>query len=1103
MKKTLCWLIVMAMLVAMAPSVFATEDAGDVQTVTLAQETVQVPASWWGIGFEYEVPADGTATIVIGEDHPEGTCVEYGYRSNEENGNYFKTYKDTYTQTINVTAGETIQVDLCLIIMNEDGSEGAYTGGQASFTLTFTGVLPEGWEGGAGGDDEEETGNTLVVGDNTLTIASGEFDSAEYSFAATEAGTLNLSVVSAVASAVGGDVDWAEDLESIPVVMYVNGESVDGISASVEVAAGDVVTVMLTQGRMYVNGGYSWEIGLNLAFEAGEGGEEEEPAGNNMALGNNVLESGGYVNGEYVLVAPETGTLHITIRNWTCNSIEYKEDMLTYGWSKLLINDVQATSMTSTLEVTAGDVITFVLTSDSDNYVTNVYLSMEGFFEEPLGSEFNPVLLTPADLPITSIEIPAGGTVWYELEGFNEYELLVYGEDAYIVSYYYDYSTPWPHPLVPTYHYAEDGVATYDVMYSRVMIGNAGTEAATFEIDGHLPLGLWNNPAELVMGEQSFDVAFEQYAYYITWTAPEAGTLTLVFSGDLWRYTVCNIGDVDDWWDDGEYISGRQLSGDSDTVTLTVEAGDVVEINVGCSDENWDIPAGTITINASFEAGAGEEPEEPVVLGALELGDNVIELPRGATVASAYTFVAPETGTLYFAAVDFQYSASWTDGYEDNNDYMSDWTMYTIFSVNGEVMPYGFYGSVDVVAGETYTFTWEHGEYSNYGYLATINLSYSDELLPIAGIDFAMTPADLPMSTIEIPAGGQQLYRIDYNFSGYILQIYGENVYLYYEYYDWWGGGDVSGTIYPENGVIEYSIDELGCQEFYICNTGDEAMSFQMDYYAPEGGEHNPYVVEELEDIYVSAVAQEEFYIYFQWTSDMLGTITVIPERVNISFYNVTKDESGEWGSDWISYSVYVEPGDVLQILVNGYPEQDVEFYFTYDFVEGYRLGSEQNPFEVDLMAGLSVDIYNETLYYSWTPSESMTVTLGFAFLYEWSTNLPTITINGEEYTLGDELTVTAGEPLVFALTTINSVYGTLQATKVGGAEPTLLGDVNGDGAINYLDAMLIAQYYVGDITEEGLDVSAADVNGDGVVNYLDAMLVAQFYVGDIESFEP
>ena len=74
-----------------------------------------------------------------------------------------------------------------------------------------------------------------------------------------------------------------------------------------------------------------------------------------------------------------------------------------------------------------------------------------------------------------------------------------------------------------------------------------------------------------------------------------------------------------------------------------------------------------------------------------------------------------------------------------------------------------------------------------------------------------------------------------------------------------------------------------------------------------------------------------------------------------------------------------------------------------------------------------------------------------------------------------------------------------------GEADPdavaVMLGDANGDGVVNYLDAMLIAQYYVGDIVDEDLNLEAADVNGDGTVNYLDAMMVAQYYVGDIDAF--
>ena len=51
------------------------------------------------------------------------------------------------------------------------------------------------------------------------------------------------------------------------------------------------------------------------------------------------------------------------------------------------------------------------------------------------------------------------------------------------------------------------------------------------------------------------------------------------------------------------------------------------------------------------------------------------------------------------------------------------------------------------------------------------------------------------------------------------------------------------------------------------------------------------------------------------------------------------------------------------------------------------------------------------------------------------------------------------------------------------------------------LDAMMVAQYIVGDITEDVIDITAADVNNDGSVSVLDAMMIAQYIVGDITVF--
>ena len=56
-------------------------------------------------------------------------------------------------------------------------------------------------------------------------------------------------------------------------------------------------------------------------------------------------------------------------------------------------------------------------------------------------------------------------------------------------------------------------------------------------------------------------------------------------------------------------------------------------------------------------------------------------------------------------------------------------------------------------------------------------------------------------------------------------------------------------------------------------------------------------------------------------------------------------------------------------------------------------------------------------------------------------------------------------------------------------------GDVNRDGTVTIVDALMTAQYYVG-LNPPGFYAGAADVNDDGVINIIDALMIAQYYVG-------
>ncbi len=68
-------------------------------------------------------------------------------------------------------------------------------------------------------------------------------------------------------------------------------------------------------------------------------------------------------------------------------------------------------------------------------------------------------------------------------------------------------------------------------------------------------------------------------------------------------------------------------------------------------------------------------------------------------------------------------------------------------------------------------------------------------------------------------------------------------------------------------------------------------------------------------------------------------------------------------------------------------------------------------------------------------------------------------------------------------------------------SRPIMLGDVNSDGLIDIIDALLTAQYYVGLDPENFVSHEAADVNGDGEIDIVDALLIARYYIGLIDIF--
>lgn len=83
-----------------------------------------------------------------------------------------------------------------------------------------------------------------------------------------------------------------------------------------------------------------------------------------------------------------------------------------------------------------------------------------------------------------------------------------------------------------------------------------------------------------------------------------------------------------------------------------------------------------------------------------------------------------------------------------------------------------------------------------------------------------------------------------------------------------------------------------------------------------------------------------------------------------------------------------------------------------------------------------------------------------------------------------------------------SGVNGGIDCVKIdnveysGDSSPVLLGDVNGDGVVDNIDAMILIRYTLGLIGENDIDLRAADMDGDGSYTSVDAVIIIRIALG-------
>ena len=321
--------------------------------------------------------------------------------------------------------------------------------------------------------------------------------------------------------------------------------------------------------------------------------------------------------------------------------------------------------------------------------------------------------------------------------------------------------------------------------------------------------------------------------------------------------------------------------------------------------------------------------------GELTDGDNFIELPWDTREASVYTYTATRTGTLFISTVEFNYTDDGEDFY-DNMDYMDEWKQYVELTVDGQLLEGYYYGQVEVVEGQTYTFSWRHHpdvadeKWYDLGWQAVLNLSYDDELVPQKGT--ADLPVELhtehcPADSMEVPAG-ETVYYLLYDFAGAHFTVTGQNAYVVVEHFDMMLGQMVVTRYNAKGGVVTVPV-ETYYVTVQIGNAGKEAAVFSLDYYYPLGSPENPAQVVEGNNVAETEAENYDGY-YFTFTAECDGTLTLtLPEigwMYSVSNSSGNLDVFGVAGEEGVENPLVVEvkQGDVVTINLNSFDSKSL-----------------------------------------------------------------------------------------------------------------------------------------------------------------------------------
>ena len=314
----------------------------------------------------------------------------------------------------------------------------------------------------------------------------------------------------------------------------------------------------------------------------------------------------------YNWTAPMSGELTISMENTVAGWAYSITNLMTYAQTEMHFSCDVPVVKSETVVVNAGDVIQLSVNScgADANTIPGGTVAFTAEFVEYVGTEENPLELDNLLVwneeyteATATIVVPAHTVYWIHtwLSG-KQLTCYVNGE------------TYGPTLLEdPEY----DGI--------MLTMDNNSDEEWVYTLVISIPpapVGSWDNPAELVIGENSCEIEEGSWSGYLyQWVAPFSGELTITMGENVpsWSYQINNLT---------SYVYGDMYDIYSGVAsqTITVETGDVIQVNVdtAADPDTWQKPAGTVTFTAEYAPNMGAETNpEMLDLGEIEMSGAV------------------------------------------------------------------------------------------------------------------------------------------------------------------------------------------------------------------------------------------------------------------------------------------------------------------------------------------------------------------------------------------------------------------------------------------------------------------------------------------------